>query len=145
MPESFDINTPVPSPRGEDRGPAKESEKITLSPWPQPTHYRAWRLTLIEEVIAASTNPDATFRWISFVGQAGVNFDDLRKCHVPFSGPPSLYGTLDAMRIRKLANAKKYAGANITGGGASVGRVVASNSRGPQFESSHRQVLIKNI
>ena len=30
-------------------------------------------------------------------------------------------------------------------GGGSVGRVVASNSRGPRFESSHRQVFILNI
>ena len=30
-------------------------------------------------------------------------------------------------------------------GSGSVGRVVASNSRGPRFESSHRQVFILNI
>ena len=30
-------------------------------------------------------------------------------------------------------------------GGGSVGRVVASNSRGPRFESSHRQKFILNI
>ena len=30
-------------------------------------------------------------------------------------------------------------------GGGSVGRLVTSNSRGPQFESSHRQKIILNI
>ena len=30
-------------------------------------------------------------------------------------------------------------------GGGSVGRAVASNSRGPRFESSHRQKFILNI
>jgi len=30
-------------------------------------------------------------------------------------------------------------------GSASVGKVVASDSRGPQFESSHRQKFIMNI
>ena len=30
-------------------------------------------------------------------------------------------------------------------GGGSVGRVVASNARGPQFKSSHRQKFILNI
>ena len=34
----------------------------------------------------------------------------------------------------------------ITGSGCgSVGRAVASNTRGPQFESSHRQEFIMNI
>ena len=30
-------------------------------------------------------------------------------------------------------------------GGGSVGRAVASNSRGPRFESSHQQKFISNI
>ena len=30
-------------------------------------------------------------------------------------------------------------------GGGSIGRAVASNSRGPQFESSHRQKFLLNI
>ena len=30
-------------------------------------------------------------------------------------------------------------------GGGSIGRAVASNSRGPRFESSHRQKFILNI
>ena len=32
-----------------------------------------------------------------------------------------------------------------SGGGGSVGRAVASDSRGPQFESSHWQKFILNI
>ena len=32
-----------------------------------------------------------------------------------------------------------------SGGGGSVGRVVSSDSRGPQFESSHWQKFILNI
>ncbi len=53
-------------------------------------------MPLVEEAIAASTTPDAAFKWIQYAGKSGVADDDLRKCHLPFSGPPTLFGTLDA-------------------------------------------------
>ncbi len=36
--EQLDVATPVASPRDKETGPAKEAEKINLSPWPQPTN-----------------------------------------------------------------------------------------------------------
>ncbi len=62
LPEQFDLSTPMASPRDTADGPAKEAGKIDLSLRPQPTNYCAWRASLVEEVIAASTSPDAALK-----------------------------------------------------------------------------------
>ncbi len=67
-----------------------------MSPWPQPKNYRAGRVSLVEEAIAASTFPDAAFKGTQFVGKKGTTMDELRKSYLSFSVPPTLRGTLDA-------------------------------------------------
>jgi len=100
--ENHDIATPPGTPRNQGGGPPKEAEKINLSAWPQPTKYRAWRMMLVEEVVAASTTPDAAFKWIKHTNKEGIIHDDLQKSYVPFSGPTNFFGTLDAQLAAAL-------------------------------------------
>jgi len=50
---------------------AKEADRINLGPWPQNVaSYRHWRLSVVDEVVAASARPDAAFNWIAAVNSA---------------------------------------------------------------------------
>ena len=90
---------------------------------------------MVEEVIAASTSPDAAFKWIQLVGKKGTTFDELKKSYLPFSGPPTLYGTLDA----KLAAAVTRIISGDFARKVQLGKLKAFESKG--YRLAGRQLL----
>ncbi len=60
-------------------------------------------MSLVEEVIAACTSPDAAFKRIKVVGKRGTTFDELRRSYRLLSGPPTLRGALDAKLAAAIA------------------------------------------
>ncbi len=54
---------------------AKDAEKVDIPTWPKPSHYRSWRLNVVEQAVAASTVPDQAFSWMLEVDADGVTFE----------------------------------------------------------------------
>ncbi len=54
---------------------AKQAEKVDVPAWPKPSHYRSWRLNVVESVFAASVVPDLAFSWTLEVDADGVTLE----------------------------------------------------------------------
>jgi hypothetical protein len=68
----------------------KEADKITASNWPSPPGFRHWRVTLLDEIIAASAFPDLAFEWIRVVSDKNITYEQLGKSDFPKNYPMHL-------------------------------------------------------
>ena len=73
---------------------------MNVGAWPGSVPlYRAWRIALVDEVVAASARPDEAFTWITSVS-ANATDADMQNTNYPWSKSMG-FDTLDA----KLASA----------------------------------------
>ena len=83
-------------PRHEDKPKVKEADTIKIPAFPLAETYRNWRIKTREAVVAASTDPDSAFKWISDSWKEEQTLEALRKV-APFA-------TLDAKLLSALTN-----------------------------------------
>ena len=76
----------------DDKPKVKEADTIKLPAIPGPETHRNWRIKTREAIVAAATNPDATFEWIE-VWKEGQNIQALRKV-APFATDAKLLSAL---------------------------------------------------
>ena len=74
--------------RHEDKPKVKEADTIKIPAFPLAETYRNWRIKTREAVVAASTDPDSAFKWVSDSWKEEQTLEALRKV-APFA-------TLDA-------------------------------------------------
>ena len=72
----------------------KEADAIKVPAFPAPETYRDWRIKVRDAIVAASTNPDAAFAWVSEIWSEGRTIDELKS--------PGSFGTLDAKLMSAL-------------------------------------------
>ena len=56
----------------------KEADRIRVTAWPKPATFRQWRMALLDEVAAASAQPQRAFEWMLELLSPGVTFESLR-------------------------------------------------------------------
>ena len=83
-------------PRHDDKPKVKEADTIKIPAFPLAETYRNWRIKTREAVVAASTDPDSAFKWISDSWKEEQTLEALRKV-APFA-------TLDAKLLSALTN-----------------------------------------
>ena len=98
-------DTQAPLPRrpgqGESESRAREAERIKINTWPKPATYRSWRMTVTDEVAAASTCPRSTFEWMLELQKEGVEYEH-------FIDPGIGMDTLDAKLASALTHVAPY-------------------------------------
>jgi hypothetical protein len=71
-------------PARHEYGRSKEADRINLGHWPSSVPaYNNWRLSVVDEVVAASARPDEAFTWIASVRDASL--DDLQRANFPYT------------------------------------------------------------
>ena len=83
-------------PRHDDKPKVKEADTIKIPAFPLAETYRNWRIKTREAVVAASTDPDSAFKWVSDSWKEEQTLEALRKV-APFA-------TLDAKLLSALTN-----------------------------------------
>ena len=63
---------------GENKNRQKEADSIKLLSLPEPAQFRAWRYSARSNVVAASNNPEAAFKWIKEVEATGAKVEDFQ-------------------------------------------------------------------
>ena len=82
--------------RHDDKPKVKEADTIKIPAFPLAETYRNWRIKTREAVVAASTDPDSAFKWVSDSWKEDQTLEALRKV-APFA-------TLDAKLLSALTN-----------------------------------------
>ena len=82
--------------RHDDKPKVKEADTIKIPAFPLAETYRNWRIKTREAVVAASTDPDSAFKWVSDSWKEEQTLEALRKV-APFA-------TLDAKLLSALTN-----------------------------------------
>eukprot|EP00435_Cladocopium_sp_Y103_P014500 s5070_g3.t1 len=82
--------------KSDDKPKIKEADTIKIPGFPLAETYRNWRIKTCEAVVAASTDPDKAFEWISETWKESQTLEALRKV-APFA-------TLDAKLLSALTN-----------------------------------------
>ena len=82
--------------RTDDKPKVKEADTIKIPAFPLAETYRNWRIKTREAVVAASTDPDSAFKWVSDSWKEDQTLEALRKV-APFA-------TLDAKLLSALTN-----------------------------------------
>ena len=82
--------------RTDDKPKVKEADTIKIPAFPLAETYRNWRIKTREAVVAASTDPDSAFKWVSDSWREDQTLEALRKV-APFA-------TLDAKLLSALTN-----------------------------------------
>ena len=82
--------------KNDDRPKVKEADSIKIPAFHLAETYRNWRIKTHEAVVAASTDPDNAFKWVSESWKEDQTLEGLRKV-VPFA-------TLDAKLLSALTN-----------------------------------------
>jgi len=82
--------------KSDDKPKVKEADTIKVPAFPLAETYRNWRIKTREAVVAASTDPDSAFKWVSESWKEDQTLEALRKV-VPFA-------TLDAKLLSALTN-----------------------------------------
>ena len=82
--------------RTDDKPKVKEADTIKIPAFPLAETYRNWRIKTREAVVAASTDPDSAFKWVSDSWKEEQTLEALRKV-APFA-------TLDAKLLSALTN-----------------------------------------
>eukprot|EP00435_Cladocopium_sp_Y103_P051725 s387_g16.t1 len=82
--------------KSDDKPKIKEADTIKIPGFPLAETYRNWRIKTREAVVAASTDPDKAFEWISETWKESQTLEALRKV-APFA-------TLDAKLLSALTN-----------------------------------------
>ena len=82
--------------RHDDKPKVKEADTIKIPAFPLAETYRNWRIKTREAVVAASTDPDSAFKWVSHSWKEEQTLEALRKV-APFA-------TLDAKLLSALTN-----------------------------------------
>ena len=80
----------------DDKPKVKEADTIKIPAFPLAETYRNWRIKTREAVVAASTDPDSAFKWVSESWKEYQTLEALRKA-APFA-------TLDAKLLSALTN-----------------------------------------
>ena len=80
----------------DDKPKVKEADTIKIPAFPLAETYRNWRIKTREAVVAASTDPDSAFKWVSDSWKEDQTLEALRKV-APFA-------TLDAKLLSALTN-----------------------------------------
>ena len=83
-------------PKNDDKPKVKEADTIKIPAFPLAETYRNWRIKTREAVVAASTDPDSAFKWVSDSWKETQTLEALRKV-TPFA-------TLDAKLLSALTN-----------------------------------------
>ena len=83
-------------PKSDDKPKVKEADSIKIPAFPLAETYRNWRIKTREAVVAASTDPDSAFKWVSEAWKEEQSIEALRKV-APFA-------TLDAKLLSALTN-----------------------------------------
>ena len=97
--------------KSDDKPKVKEADTIKVPAFPLAETYRNWRIKTREAVVAASTDPDSAFKWVSESWKEDQTLEALRKV-APFA-------TLDAKLLSALTNI-------ITGGAVAKTTVLIS-------------------
>ena len=82
--------------RHDDKPKVKEADTIKIPAFPMAETYRNWRIKTREAVVAASTDPDSAFKWVSDSWKEEQTLEALRKV-APFA-------TLDAKLLSALTD-----------------------------------------
>jgi len=82
--------------KGDDKPKVKEADTIKIPTFPLAETYRNWRIKTREAVVAASTDPDSAFKWVSDSWKEDQTLEALWKV-APFA-------TLDAKLLSALTN-----------------------------------------
>ena len=82
--------------KSDDKPKLKEADSIKIPAFPLAETYRNWRIKAREAVVAASTDPDSAFKWVSDSRKEEQTLEALRKV-APFA-------TLDAKLLSALTN-----------------------------------------
>ena len=82
--------------RTDDKPKVKEADTIKIPAFPLAETYRNWRIKTREAAVAASTDPDSAFKWVSDSWKENQTLEALRKV-APFA-------TLDAKLLSALTN-----------------------------------------
>ena len=84
------------SSKPDDKPKVKEADTIKIPAFPLAETYRNWRIKTREAVVAASTDPESAFKWVSESWKDTQTLEALRKV-APFA-------TLDAKLLSALTN-----------------------------------------
>ena len=57
---------------------SKEADRIRVNSWPEPAGFRLWRMTLLDEVAAASAKPQRALEWTLELQNSGATLESLR-------------------------------------------------------------------
>ena len=65
--------------KGDDKPKAKKTDTIKVPAFPLAETYRNWRIKTREAVVAASTDPDSAFKWVSESWKEDQTLEALRE------------------------------------------------------------------